>query len=179
MIFDVRSIDPGVGADKAVACFADDDSALHAYNAPGFPENKLDKTRVFVELFGEAKSLGRRLDGSQIDDLPLDFGNDLLCDDNDRVVAPNMVFALGGGEDLVRQIVAGTKLGKGRERFECDLRRCLHGVLRERRSTDGSGPTEGVDAAEVVEDVVVPIRVSVDLEQVLRCVEVQGDAVRA
>ncbi len=97
---DVRMIDAGIGHDKAEAVLDDDQIRPVPHDAPGFGQHDLDKARVLAGLGGERDRAVGGLDGRDVDDAALGFGDDLLRHDQHVAVLRHQ---RGGGERGHRQ----------------------------------------------------------------------------
>ena len=103
---DIGEIDPGVGADKTVVRFDDQDPAVHAHDSAAFPEDELHHPWIASVPRGPLVGEGGRGHIGQSDQLPLGLGNDLLGHHH-HVARLDRVFAASAAErNELRDVVA-------------------------------------------------------------------------
>ncbi len=117
----VGNIDSGIGADKTVDGFSDDDAALHFDDALGFAEHELDDTRIFCPFPRPVACVFRWFDGIQTNDSAFRLGDNLLRDDENIAVGDLDVAVVHEIHHEMREIIALTDLGQPGNRKDLDL----------------------------------------------------------
>src|SRR5207249_4959906 len=102
-------IDAAVGAYKPVMGFDDENPAIHSDDPPGFPENHLHHSGIFVVFFGPLQRRGGRSHGIEPHDSSFRLADDFLRDDEER--AGFHAILAERRDDKLAKIVAGLDLG--------------------------------------------------------------------
>ena len=78
---DIGDVDSAVGAYESVMSFGDENAVLAAHDSLALSDGQFDYSRVEVEAARPTAGSGGGMDGRQINELSLGFGDDFVFDD--------------------------------------------------------------------------------------------------